>query len=75
MKCPCEKCISFAICNSAKGAYAGNGTSFVFDYLLLDRDCLEIVEYINYEDRPWGYNLQRIAEIVEAFELNYELPM
>ena len=69
MECPCKTCISFAVCNSAKPAYGGNGTSFVFDYLLLDRDCLVVAEYIKYEDRPWGYNLKRLAEIAEAFEL------
>jgi hypothetical protein len=61
--------MSFAICNSKKVAYGSAAESFVFDYLLLDRDCLDLANYVKYEDRPWGYDMDKVKKVGEVFKV------
>ena len=63
MKCPCEECISFAICNSVMKEIMD------ISHLTIERDCIILRRYIQEKDSDLYY------EKINAARKLYNLPL
>jgi len=72
MKCPCEGCISYAICNAFKQPFEDHNEVFESEFvseLIAERICLDLAEFIEMTDGPWGFSMEKIREVNKVFNL------
>ena len=69
IKCPCEECISFAICNGLKRQVTNNPRYQIFSIrrfmilLSIGRSCYELLEYLNLAYKPEKDRIKRFKEV------------
>ena len=65
MKCPCEQCISFAICKGQKIIYLFTKCDILLDYIKDDIHAREAIKIIR---PPYIYNIDIIMRRAEALK-------